>query len=644
MKFILKQWWAWAIFVIILALVAVVYLYFNRASADVINPGVISGNLSTTTIDLSQSQKVDLSFKLAQKLYVKIYVLDSSRKVVKNIWRSTIALPAGTYDKTKYSALVWDGTSDAGAKVNEGTYSIIFDASNRRKLIARDFKNINVTSVTLSAVSVNPATFDPNNTTSSINIEIKSPGTYRLSVKDANNTIVKILADFASVPVGNYTRIWDGKNTAGQIVPNGDYLTANEIKLTDGSIALSGSATVTVAAAAPSPPLPPPPTPVITELGNTIEGAFSANFDWFKYGNKFGITFTPDKSGKLGGVNIQWKSGSSYGYNAPGTPSPHTVASAKREHGIYRVEIQESGSNGYPAGTILTATDNIYPEDAMALAKGRVVTNPETEQCTCDGSFQVNFANQPTLEAGKTYHVVITNTASNPSTNYSSANTLASRIIEGATVGGNNRGEYWNGSIWQPWTTKDSGNYFQTIFNNNLDGSHVPVLLRWVDGSFSGDPYYSAGSQSRHPTLYGTNNMGEKIVWNGDNATIVKIGVPISRSGANAPAGDLLYHIDLPNGTSLSGTMAKGSDMGSMPKWVYADVTPFVLETGRTYKIWFNSPNSNSTDYYAQHIPYGQNVPSVWQEQGWGGTTSRAFVNNIEYSDMDLSFSLQTAQ
>jgi flagellar hook assembly protein FlgD len=647
MKFIMKKWWLWVGILVILIASAAVYLYFNRASADVVNPGIIAGDVSVTSIDLSQNQKVDLKFVLAQKLYVKVYVLGANGTTIKKIWRSENAIAPGTYDKTKYSALVWDGTNDKGQKVAAGRYTVLFDGRNKARLVARDINPISVTTVPASKVTVTPASFDPALGKAGVTVAVSKAASYRMVVKDSSSNIVKTMANFANVNPGSYNFSWDGKNDSGQIVSSGDYLVANEIKLADATTAISGSAKVAVLTTAPPPPTPPapaPPTVINNELGNTIEGVFSANFDWFKMDDKFGITFTPEKSGQLGGINVQWKSGSSYGYNAPGTPSPHTVTSAKNEHGVYRFEIQESGADGYPSGTVLTSTENIYPEDALALASGRVISSPNTEQCTCDGSLQVNFANKAALTAGKVYHVVITNTAANKSTNYSSVNTLASRILTGTSIGGNNRGEYWNRSIWQPWTTTDADNFFQpSTRSNNLDGSHVPVLLRWADGTFSGDPYYSAASQSRHPALYGSNSMGEKIVWAGTGTVINKIGLPVYREGAASPAGDLLYHIDLPNGATLTGTIAKASDVTAAPKWFYADITPFSLENGKTYKLWFNSPGSTSNGYYSQTPPYGQGTPGVWLEKGWGGTASRATVNAAEYADMDLSFSLQKA-
>lgn len=646
MKFILKRWWLWAGILVLLIGGAATYLYLNRVSADVVKPGVIAGSVSVTSIDLSQNQKVDLKFALTQKLYVKVYILGDKGTTIKKLWRSENAIAPGTYDKTKISSLVWDGTNDSGQKVAAGPYKVIFEARSKARLVARDVKSVNVTTVAASTVTITPASFDPATSKADITVAIKSSATYRMVVKDSANNIVKNLKNFASVSVGTYNFPWDGKNDGGLIVASGDYVVANEIKLTDGTTAVSGSAKVAITTATPPPPTAPAPTPppaTNTELGNLIEGVFSANFDWFKSDQNFGITFTPEKSGQLAGINIQWKSGSSYGYNTPGSPSSHTVSSAKKEHGVYKVEIQESGTNGYPSGRVLTLAENIYPEDAMALASGRTIANPDTEQCTCDGSFQVNFTTKPTLVAGKVYHVVIDNTASNPSTNYSSVNTLASRILTGTSIGGNNRGEYWNKTIWQPWTTTDSDNHFQPATrSNNLDGSHVPVLLRWSDGSFSGDPYYSAASQNRHPALYGSNTMGQKIVWSGSNSVINKIGLPVFLTGS-APAGDLLYHIDLPDGTSLTGTIANKADVTGTPKWFYADVTPFSLENGKTYKLWFNSPSSTSAGYYSQNPPYGQNLPSVWLENGWGGTASRAIVNSAEYMDIDLSFSLQKA-
>jgi len=220
------------------------FLYPNRFKADIVNPGVITGTLSSSSLDLSKSEKADISFSLTNSAFVKIYVLNGSGATVKQILPAELA--AQTYDKSSFQSLYWDGTDNSNDKVDGGNYSVVFEASDGAgKLLSRDYKNVNVIVVS-STVSVTPTSFNPQNEGAKITVGIEVSATYRLVVKDSNGNIVKTLADFASVPAGNYNRTWDGKDSSGNIVKDGIYSIINEVKSSNGSISISGQTNVSI--------------------------------------------------------------------------------------------------------------------------------------------------------------------------------------------------------------------------------------------------------------------------------------------------------------------------------------------------------------------------------------------------------------
>jgi flagellar hook assembly protein FlgD len=740
-KFLSKKWWPWylgGLFVI--AAIATLLTSSLWVKADT---SVIEGSIRNDIIEYGSAEKSYFAFRLYnpyRSYYARVAIYNQGGRLVKKIYTSAKALPAGLYTPTDFPALYWDGKNDSGNLVDAGTYRVYFEA--RRTLasgpIYRDTKLITIQkSTNLSTIMSNPDTFDPDRLSAQITAMIAKDSNYKISIYDSNNTVVKNIAETRSVKSGDYTFVWDGSNTEGQKVadgsyiaklfeitsseqeiskasiivkryvyipivtvtatpqtfdPNGestsiaysiattglyrlaikdstgkvvnvisdfaqnqvanvtkvwagkdqigaplndgDYMAVLDFRQANGEISAAGSTIITLASKSD------PYTGDSSEVGNTVEGTFSANYNWLsRPGYKFGITFAAPKSGRLNGINLQWKSGGSYGYGPGQFDFGHSVAQAKAEHGVYNFEVQTSGTNNFPSGTVIASKKGIYPEDGLALASGRVITDPNTEQCTCDGSLQVNFDWPAELIKDKVYHLVITNTAANPAANWSSPNTLTTRINLNSWAGGNNRAESFDGTKWTPWTTQK--NLYQPNSaspSNELDGSHVPLLLRWSDSTFTGDPYYSAASQNRHPQIYGSKKMTQRIVWKGENTVIRKIGATIYKTGT--PAGNLIYHVDLPDGTSKQGVLATPNQVTGRAEWVYAD-TSFTLEKDKTYLISFDSPNSTSAGFYNQDPVYGQGIPSIWLNNSWGGTESHAIIDGRAYLDMDLSLSLQ---
>lgn len=224
-------------------------ILFNRMKADVLTDKVISGSLSAQTLDLSKSEKVGISFSLAKDAFVDISITNSGGEVVKNIWPAP--LKAGSYSQPSFDSLTWDGTANDKTAVPGGKYSVVFDAKDAGgNSIEQDTKPISIV-VIGSKISVDKPIFNPNNSEKvKVGISIAKAATYRLVVKNSTDTVVRTLADFSTVNAGNFSRDWDGKDSAGKVVASGDYTVVNELKEDSGVVSLSGSASVSVASAA----------------------------------------------------------------------------------------------------------------------------------------------------------------------------------------------------------------------------------------------------------------------------------------------------------------------------------------------------------------------------------------------------------
>ncbi|MHB9132792.1 MAG: type II secretion system protein [Armatimonadota bacterium] len=356
----------------------------------------------------------------------------------------------------------------------------------------------------------------------------------------------------------------------------------------------------------------PPPT-LDDDLGQLVEGIGSANFAWLRYpGVKFGIAFRAPRTGTLTQVTLQWKKMGGYG---SGT------------YGIYTFALQTNGAGNFPSGTTIAQVDNIDPPVAMDNYN--------------DGAFHVEMT--ANLQAGQIYHIVITNTDPDVAQNWSSPNTLMTRVLPWDGTG--NRSEVFIDGSWHPWSSADNAHIFNPAHDNFVNGAHCPTMLTWSDGTHTGDPYYSAACLGG-AYFYGGYRGGELITWTQPAVTIHRIGISVGKIGAPGP---LSYHIEKVSGSELATGVI--TDAGAvdplMPTWVYGTLpSGITLEPGQSYRLWFDSPGSpDQLNCYYQNLPYGEKRPAEWLECGWGGTAS-AYTEYIdgnwtERLTTDLTFSMR---
>jgi|GEM_PF-2162179 len=348
------------------------------------------------------------------------------------------------------------------------------------------------------------------------------------------------------------------------------------------------------------------------ELGQTVEGCGSANFNWLQYaGRKFAIAFRSPKTGTVTQITLQWKKSGGYG---AGT------------YGRYSFALQTNGAGDFPSGTAIASATDVDPVVAMDGWN--------------DGA--LHFDISASLVEDQIYHLVIANTDLNPAANWSSPNTLMTRVQPWDGAG--NRGAAYADGKWTPWSSRDPAQLFNPARSNSVSGSHVPTMLTWADGAITGDPYYSAAIESG-AYFYGIKKYGEFIHWDQPDATLGRIGFSVGKRGN---PGTLDYHLEkIGGGEIAAGLIATANQAAAMPAWVYATLPPGVkLETGASYRLWFASTNSSDrNNCFFQYVPYGENRPPEWLEGGWGGTAScytyfEAGAWKL-WPAADLSFSLQ---
>ncbi|MHB9132042.1 MAG: FlgD immunoglobulin-like domain containing protein, partial [Armatimonadota bacterium] len=528
-----------------------------------------------------------------------------------------VGMPAGSYTRP------WDGKGNNGAIVPNGTYTVVIaGTTSSGAALTTATGTVSVSTGTTPApstpaftvTSVSPTTIDPSKgATVLVKFSVPTAANVVVYMRNSAGTTVRNVGTFNNMAAGSYSETWNGKNDSSVIVPNGTYTMVISGKTTAGTTITpaTGNVTVSTGGTTPPPPPPPPPTSTGAALGQTIDGAGSANFDWTKYsGVKFGVAFKAPKSGTIKMMTMQWKKSSGYGAGS---------------YGKFDFELQSNGSGNYPSGSVIASARGVNPSTAM--------------DGYTDGALHFNIS--ANLTAGQIYHVVITNVDSNPSSNWSSPNTLMSSVQpwDSNMINGPRAMAYDNGR-WSPWTS--SANDWNTGGGNSVNGGHVPLMLSWTDGTITGDPFYSAAI-SGGAYFYGSNRAGEYINWNRPSVTITKVGVSVGKRGS---PGSLIYHLEkVGSGDIASGTIATSSTVSSLPKMVYVSLPSAVtLTQGTSYRLWFESPSSSSSNCYYQWTVYGESRPAAWLEGSWGGTASYLIYGSGSWSswvNSDLTFDLQ---
>ena len=130
---------------------------------------------------------------------------------------------------------IWDGRDNNGNIVDPRAYAVYgwaYVLPGNTIVVQNDSPDIDF-------VTTNPYVIHPLfGETSEIRYRISQNGRVRVFIRNPGNNLVKTLMNFTQQAVGEYTIIWDGKDSQGNIVPViGHYKV--EITVTDPTAAIS---------------------------------------------------------------------------------------------------------------------------------------------------------------------------------------------------------------------------------------------------------------------------------------------------------------------------------------------------------------------------------------------------------------------
>ena len=171
--------------------------------------------------------------------------------VIRNGSGSSVRSASGSGLFYSYS---WNGKDGSGNTVADGAYSWTvtqLDQAGNSATSAAGSVSVDSSVPTFGTASSTPALFSPAlgaTSTLAVSVTASSPDTWTLTIRNGSGSTVRTASGSGSF--SSYS--WDGKGTAGAIVPDGAYSwTVNQHNAT-GTSATSNPATVTIDSTAPS--------------------------------------------------------------------------------------------------------------------------------------------------------------------------------------------------------------------------------------------------------------------------------------------------------------------------------------------------------------------------------------------------------
>jgi len=418
----------------------------------------------------------------------------------------------------------------------------------------------------ISVVSANPTSFDPTSGSTTITTSITTQGTYRLVVKDGSNNIVRTLADFADLTTGTFTRIWDGKDTSGQIVADGTYTIANECRFADNTIAVSGQTTVSVSINTF--------TPLNSFYGAGVYALSLANLEVGRSaGRQISYRFKAKRSGLATGVRI-------YLIYRILCQDPNQGCYANGTGGQVKVELKnDDGSSSHLPGSTVLATDTVT--DPMA------------------SNFRLfSFNSQAQLEKDTIYHLVFTNPDSNPTFNYTSIDDIKTSGTTPMlpTYSDDDLAVVWKSSSTASWA---------------VNRTHTPVFtLYYADGTNQGQGYIDfLSGQSR--TISGNSKVRETFTVTGGDRTISQAAIK-----TNSGSGALTIRLE-----RSDGTLIKEAQASLVSGWLVANMGSQTLINGLSYNLVFSSTGSYTVVPLQKGSMYSMGNETYFKD-GWAQSTT----------------------
>lgn len=176
---------------------------------------------------------VKFGYTLSEPGWIDLTVHDAAGTAVRT---TSVAARSGT------GTVGWDGRSDAGTVVPEGTYTVSASARDAAGNVGAAWSKTVAVYSALSAVRTSVPAFFPQApdgapATTSLTFALAAQATVTWTITDAGGR--RILTQIAAQPLGpgSYAFAWDGRDQSGTIVPRGTYYSV--VRATNGPLAFA---------------------------------------------------------------------------------------------------------------------------------------------------------------------------------------------------------------------------------------------------------------------------------------------------------------------------------------------------------------------------------------------------------------------
>jgi flagellar hook assembly protein FlgD len=252
-------------------------------------PQVLKLTATPDTFSARDGESTSIEFSVNQTAQLTLTIQNENRSTLKTF--SSFA--GNTYSAYTLQTQTWDGKSNAGAVLPEGRYRLVLNASNangqtveERFIFIKDADTPVVVAPSINTFHVNPSSFKPQTgQTTQFSFSANQNSYFRLTVENSAGTVVRTFPNYSGTSLDSAnslrTQIWDGKNNAGTVLPEGQYRAVLTASNSNGSTTRNLSVSIQ-----PADPVVVAPTintfhvnpsSFKPQTGQTTQFSFSAN-------------------------------------------------------------------------------------------------------------------------------------------------------------------------------------------------------------------------------------------------------------------------------------------------------------------------------------------------------------------------------
>ncbi|MBD3920832.1 S8 family serine peptidase [Paenibacillus sp. PR3] len=182
-------------------------------------PKITSVSATPNPFKVTGTANATIKYTLSEPVAATVLIVNSQGNVVRTLANAT-AQTTGT------KSITWNGKNDAGALVEDGTYTYKISVEDGTGLTAESQGTITTDKTTpvISNLSASPSVFAPTGSNSlTIGFNVSESGKTTVAIVNSKNATVKTLWSSKATEAGAQTVEWDGKVTTTTFATDGAY-------------------------------------------------------------------------------------------------------------------------------------------------------------------------------------------------------------------------------------------------------------------------------------------------------------------------------------------------------------------------------------------------------------------------------------